>query len=63
MKECSLITQDCTKIIKLLRYTNAASDNGGESFARGTMIEAGFAEPRLQVVIVDPATGQQYRVD
>lgn len=63
MKECSLITQDCSKIIKLLRYTNTASDNGGESFARGTMIEAGFAEPRLQVVIVDPATGQQYRVD
>lgn len=63
LKECSLTTRDCSNIIKLLRHTNAASENGGESFARGTMIEAGFAEPRLQVVITDPATRQQYRAD
>lgn len=63
MRECALINRDCSKIIKLLRHANPASENGGESFARGTMIESGFVEPRLQVVIVDPVTGQQYRVD
>ncbi len=63
LKECSLTTRDCAKIIRLIRHTNAMSENGGESYARGTMIEAGFATPELQVAIVDPATGQQYRVD
>lgn len=63
IKECALTTRDCSKIITLLRHTDSASENGGESFARGTIIESGFAKPQLQVDIIDPATGERYRVD
>lgn len=43
---------------------NPLSENGGESFARGVMIEEGFQEPLLQVEIPDPVQkGRVHRVD
>lgn len=46
------------------RYASALSENGGESYARGVMIEEGFCIPRLQVEIPDPIEpGRSYRVD
>ena len=48
---------------KLLHYTDGNSENGGESLARGVIIELGFMVPYLQVEFVDRATGKQYRVD
>lgn len=47
---------------RLARYANGLSENGGESFCRGTMIEQGFPEPRLQVEFKG-ADGSKYRVD
>lgn len=45
-------------------YASALSENGGESYARGVMIEEGFQVPRLQVEIPDPLEGGNlYRVD
>ncbi|WEV72323.1 hypothetical protein [Bifidobacterium sp. ESL0790] len=46
----------------LLTYADPASENGGESFCRGTMIEEGFPVPRLQVEYPKP-DGSVYRVD
>lgn len=46
------------------RWANPLSENGGESYARAAMIENGFAEPILQVVIRDPIECQRtYRTD
>lgn len=46
------------------KYANPLSESGGESIARGIMIEAGFVEPRLQVEIEDPVMpGRPLRVD
>ena len=44
-------------------HANGLSENGGESLARGIMIEEGFCEPELQVEYVDPLTGCVSRVD
>ncbi|WP_291788685.1 hypothetical protein [Bifidobacterium sp.] len=63
MQECARTTLDCSRIFKLLRYTDARSENGGESFARAVMIENGFSVPQLQVPFTDPLTGKQFRVD
>lgn len=47
-----------------MRFADGNSENGGESFARGVMIEEGFLPPRLQVEIPDPVEpGRMYRVD
>lgn len=49
---------------KAVRYANGLSENGGESYARGVMIEEGFCVPRLQAEIPDPLEpGKTYRVD
>lgn len=49
---------------KALRFADGNSENGGESFARGVMVEEGFLPPRLQVEIPDPVEpGRMYRVD
>lgn len=63
LQECARTTLDCSRIFKLLRYTDARSENGGESFARAVMIENGFSVPQLQVPFTDPLTGKQSRVD
>lgn len=63
LQECARTTLDCSRIFKLLRYTDAKSENGGESFARAVMIENGFSVPQLQVPFTDPLTGKQSRVD
>lgn len=44
-------------------HANGLSENGGESIARGVMIEEGFLEPLLQVAVVDPVGGEEYRPD
>ena len=45
-------------------YADGASENGGESVARGIMIELGFCVPELQVLVEDPAhPGCEFRVD
>lgn len=63
LQECARTTLDCSRIFKLLRYTDARSENGGESFARAVMIENRFSVPQLQVPFTDPLTGKQFRVD
>ncbi|PWG62265.1 hypothetical protein DF196_12430 [Bifidobacterium callitrichidarum] len=60
---CGRMRADVLPILKLLRHVNPKSENGGESFARGTMIEEGFTPPRIQVPVRDPQTGADYRVD
>lgn len=47
----------------VIRYGNARSENGGESYCRAVMIETGFAQPQLQTEIIDNATGNKYRAD
>lgn len=54
---------DPRSALRLLRHVNAKSENGGESLARGTMIEERFLTPRLQVPVRDPQTGAEYRAD
>ena len=49
--------------IMMLRYANERSENGGESLARGTIIEDRFLTPRIQVTVTDPQTNTEYRVD
>lgn len=39
------------------------AESGGESIARATMIELGFAAPELQAEFVDPLSGRVSRVD
>lgn len=38
----------------LIRYADARSENGGESFARGVMLELGFCAPQLQQLFTNP---------
>lgn len=51
------------RVFRLLRYANERSENGGESLARGTIIEDRFLTPRIQVTVTDPQTNTEYRVD
>lgn len=49
---------------RVLAYADGGSENGGESLARGMMIELGFAVPELQVEFADPMEpGNPKRVD
>ncbi len=49
---------------RAIHYADARSENGGESIARGIMIEEGFATPELQVTFRDPIERwRSYRVD
>lgn len=51
-------------IERLLTYVDPASENGGESLARGTMIEEGFAIPSIQQIIANPQDSSEwYRAD
>lgn len=51
------------RVRNLLRYADPRSENGGESLARGTIIEQRFMIPDIQVDYVDPLTGERYRPD
>lgn len=44
-------------------HANGLSENGGESYARGVMIEEGFVEPMVQVPFFDPIDGRERRAD
>ncbi|MDF7664234.1 hypothetical protein PT282_06115 [Bifidobacterium sp. ESL0763] len=60
----SLDKKDAATVMNALRYADPASENGGESLCRATIIEAGFAVPRLQQEFVDPySPTSHYRVD
>lgn len=63
LRLCGSSRADCSAVFRLLHYASADSENGGESFARGTMIDLGLQVPRLQVEFTDPATGSSYRAD
>lgn len=45
------------------KYINSKSDNGGESFCRGVLLELGFKAPVLQHPFTDPQTGKEYFTD
>ncbi len=46
---------------EVVSYGDNRSENGGESYARGIMIEQGVMLPELQVAHYDPITGSWYR--
>lgn len=52
-----------SRLRRLCCFANASSENGGESFARGTMIDLGFMVPKLQHEFVVPNSGVKYRCD
>ncbi|KAA8825225.1 CTP synthase [Bifidobacterium reuteri] len=54
IEECDHLHSDCGPVFRLLHYTDARSENGGESLCRATMIERGFAVPQLQHEFIDP---------
>lgn len=50
--------------IQTIGWADGRSENGGESVARGIMIELGFCVPELQVLVEDPShPGCEFRVD
>lgn len=49
--------------IQTLGLADGRSENGGESIARGTMLELGCVPPDLQRELRDPISGKVYRVD
>ena len=51
------------RLRRLCLFKNGLSENGGESFARGTMIDLGFMVPELQHEFVAPNSGVKYRCD
>lgn len=62
-KTLTICSKDAQTVVPLVRYTDARSENGGESWARATIIQLGFAVPELQVQFCDPLTRKWYRVD
>lgn len=48
---------------RALDFADARAEDGGESFARGVLIELGFEVPELQVEWTDPMTGKKIRPD
>ncbi len=52
------------RALDTVTWADARSENGGESVARGTMIELGYRVPELQVVVQNPLEPRRtYRVD
>lgn len=50
--------------LQTIGWADCRSENGGESVARGIMIELGFCVPELQVLVEDPThPGCEFRVD
>lgn len=60
---CVGLANEVPKVMRVLKYADAASENGGESLSRATIIEGGFDRPLLQMTFVDPDSGRQYRAD
>lgn len=54
---------DPPRLQRLMKYTDVKSENGGESYVRGLLLERGIARPMLQVPFTDPESGRVSRVD
>ncbi|OXN01170.1 hypothetical protein Tam10B_0568 [Bifidobacterium vansinderenii] len=52
---CRTLGIDSANVTALCTYTDPLSENGGESFARATIIQLGFVVPRLQRPFANPA--------
>ncbi|RSX51124.1 hypothetical protein [Bifidobacterium callimiconis] len=52
---CRALGIDSANVTALCTYADPLSENGGESFARATIIQLGFVVPRLQRPFVNPA--------
>ena len=56
--------RDIGRVLKVIGYADARSENGGESVARAHMMMLGFAVPDLQVELVDEVDERKtFRVD
>lgn len=61
---CDGMPVDCGPVLRLLHHADGRSENGGESLARGIIIDNSFATPELQVEVADPANPRnRYRAD
>ena len=60
---CANLHRDCSNVFRLLHYATPASENGGESLARATLLEFGFQNPNVQVPFIDPHNSRTYRAD
>ena len=61
---CRGLRRDRTPVDRMLQYVNPLHDNGGESFAYGTMAEEGLALPVVQHTFQHPnKPGVRYRAD
>lgn len=49
--------------VRTLHLADKRSENGGESIARGVMLELGCVPPELQEPVNDPVSGVEYRAD
>ena len=77
LREYGLVREDLAKFVQAqphmrgsrqalqtIGWADCRSENGGESVARGIMIELGFCVPELQVLVEDPShPGCEFRVD
>ncbi|MBT1177323.1 hypothetical protein JS532_07050 [Bifidobacterium callimiconis] len=52
---CRALGIDSANVVTLCAYADPLSENGGESFARATIIQLGFVVPRLQRPFANPA--------
>ncbi|KAA8829291.1 hypothetical protein [Bifidobacterium tissieri] len=53
-ESCRALGIDSANVVALCTYADPLSENGGESFARATIIELGFIVPRLQRPFTNP---------
>ncbi|NMM92868.1 hypothetical protein [Bifidobacterium oedipodis] len=61
---CLSLTDGRDDMNRLLKYADARSENGGESWVRAMIVTMGFAQPELQVEFENPDNPyQRYRVD
>ena len=61
---CDSLNRDYGMVLRLVHYADGASENGGESLCRGTMIEEGFEAGTLQVPLRERGDlGPGYRAD
>lgn len=60
---CIGLNGELPKVMRVLNHADGASENGGESLARATIIEGGYDRPLLQMPFVDPESGRCYRAD
>ncbi|MBT1162343.1 MULTISPECIES: hypothetical protein [Bifidobacterium] len=61
---CREMGQDSATVVRLCRYADPLSENGGESLARAVMVDHGFMVPQLQREFPNPTNLEApYRVD